>query len=169
MSMRISIQIAFATASFAAIYFVGLVFGIEFWQAGIYFEELFGGKPLPKITEVFVSNFWLANFLLSLPWFVLLGLPLAFPAEGTGFRSPASFVIRYLAFLSIELFLVFMLVIALLIPFLTYYGVMRSPDETSADVIPEIVLGLAAVVILCAVLRSWRGQSRSGSDHGNGP
>jgi len=63
------------------VFFIGLIFDLQFWQAGIHFEERFDDKPLPKITEVFVSNLWLSNLLLSLPWFILLGIPLVAPAE----------------------------------------------------------------------------------------
>ena len=153
--MRPSIQLFFSAASFAAVFLIGLVFGIEFWQAGIHFEETFEGKPIPKITEVFVSNFWLASLVLSLPWFVLLGLPLAIPRSGQGFRSPESYVARYLAFLSIELFLAFVIVQALLMPYFSYYAVLSSPTEASADLVPAAILALASVILIGATARGW--------------
>lgn len=160
--MRPSIQILFSAASFAAVFLIGLVFGIEFWQAGIHFEETFEGKPIPKITAVFVLNFWLASLVLSLPWFVLLGLPLAIPRNGIGFRSPESYVARYLAFLSIELFLVFVIVQALLMPYFSYYAVLSSPDEASADLVPAAILALASIILIVALARGWKERRTAG-------
>ena len=153
--MRNSLQIVFGACSFFAVYLIGLVFGLEFRQAGLHFEELFDGKPLPRITEVFVSNPWIANFLLSLPWFVLLGVSFIVPAEGSGFRSPGSFVVRYLAFLSIELFLTFILVQALLMPYLTYYMVMSSSEESWTDLVHAIIPGLAGAMLFVSMVRAW--------------
>ena len=153
--MRPTIQLLFSAASFAAVFLIGIVFGMEFWQVGIHFEETFEGRPLPKITEVFVANVWLASLALSLPWFVLLGLPLAFPRSGRGFRSPESYATRYLAFLSIELFLVFVIVQALLMPYVSYYAVLSSPTESSADLVPAVILALASIILIVATARGW--------------
>lgn len=163
--MRPSIQLFFSATSFAAVFLIGLVFGMEFWQAGIHFEETFEGKPIPKITKVFVSNFWLANLALSLPWFVLLGLPLAFPRDGQGFRSRESYVTRYLAFLSIELFLVFVIVQALLMPYVSYYAVLSSPSEPSADLVLAAILALASIILIVASVRGWMERRKAASVH----
>lgn len=159
--MRSSIQVLFSAVSFAAVFLIGLVFGIEFWQAGIHFEETFEGKPNPGITEVFVSNFWLASLVLSLPWFVLLGFPLAIPSR-IGFRSPESYVTRYLAFLSIELFLVFVIVQALLMPYFSQYAVLSSPDETSVVPVPAVMLALASIILIVALTRGWKERRTAG-------
>jgi hypothetical protein len=37
--MRTSNQILFGFFSFAAVFFIGLIFDLQFWQAGIHFEE----------------------------------------------------------------------------------------------------------------------------------
>jgi len=167
--MRPSIKILFSAASFAAVFLIGLVFGMEFWQAGIHFEKTFEGRPLPKITEVFVSNFWLASLALSLPWFVFLGLPLAFPRSGQGFRSPESYVTRYLAFLSIELFLAFVIVQALLMPYVSYYAVLSSPTESSADLVPAVILALASVILIVATARGWMEKRKAARVHNADP
>lgn len=161
--MRPTIQLLFSAASFAAVFLIGIVFGMEFWQAGIHFEKIFEGKPLPKITEVFVLNFWLTSLVLSLPWFVLLGLPLAFPRSGRGFRGPESFVTRYLAFLSIELFLNFVIVQALLMPYFSYFAVLSSPTESSADLVPAAIFALASIILIIATARCWKEGRKTGS------
>lgn len=165
--MRTSTQFLFASASFGAVYLIGLVLSMEFWQAGIHFKELLDDKPLPAITELLVSNSWLANFILSVPWFILLGFPLIAPAEGSRFRSPASFVVRYLAFLSIELFFAFVLVQGILMPYLTYYAVLMSPEEAWMDQVPAVVLVLALAILSGAILRAWLRHKRKGSDRQN--
>jgi cytochrome bd-type quinol oxidase subunit 2 len=166
--MRPSIQLFFSAASFAAVFLIGLVFGMEFWQAGIHFEKTFEGRPIPRITELFVSNFWLASLLLSLPWFALLGLPLAIPRSGIGFRSPESYVTRYLAFLSIELFLVFVIVQALLMPYFSYYAVLSSPDEASVDLVPAAILALASIILIVALARGWKVRRTAGGVQNTG-
>jgi|GEM_PF-1848579 len=163
--MRPSIQLLFSAASFAAVSLIGLVLGMEFWQAGIHFEKTFEGKPTPKITEVFVSNFWLASLVISLPWFVLLGLPLAFPRSGQCFRSPESYVTRYLTFLSIELFLIFVIVQALLMPYVSCCAVLSSPTESSADLVPAAILALASIILIVATARCWKERRKTGSAH----
>jgi hypothetical protein len=160
--MRFSIHILFGLLSFVAVFSIGLFFSLQFWQAGIHFEENFSGKPLPKITKVFVSNLWFSNLLLSLPWFALVGIPLAAPTEDTGFRSQASFVMRYLAFLSIEALLVFFLIVALLMPFISYYAVMRSAETKLVDLIPAGCLALAGSLLLVAIIRLAHSRRRNG-------
>lgn len=162
--MRPSIQILFSAASFAAVFLIGLVFGMEFWQAGIHFEETFEGRPIPKITDIFVTNVWLASLVLSLPWFVFLGVPLAFPRSGRGFRSPESYVTRYLAFLSIDLFLVFVIIQALLMPYISYFAVLSSPNEPFADLIPTAIVTLASMILIIATARGWKERRNAGSD-----
>lgn len=153
--MRLRTQLIFAGASFFAVFCAGIVFDVGFWQAGIHYERTLDGKPLPKITEILVSNSWLSSLFLSLPWFVLLGFPLLAAAEGSGFGGRESFVFRYLAFLSIEIFLTFVLAMALVMPFLPYYPLMKSPEESSDEVTSAVVLGLASVIFLLAIARGW--------------
>lgn len=77
MAARPLIQIVFASGSLLAILFVGLLFDGAFAQAEYHLEaRIQEGPPLPGLTEVFMEFGALSTLLLSLPWFVLLGVPL---------------------------------------------------------------------------------------------
>jgi hypothetical protein len=160
MATRPLIQIVFATCSFLAILFVGLLFDGAFAQAEYHLEaRIQEGPPLPGLTELFMEFGALPTLLLSLPWFVLLGVPLVCPSSGTGYRSADSFVLRYLAFLSLELFAVFFVILAMVMPFIQHYAVMRSDLRKPGDAFPSVIVVLGVLAILVATIRAlvrWR-------------
>lgn len=156
MATRPLIQIVFASGSFLAILFVGLLFDSEFAQAEYRLEvRIKEGPPLPPLTELFMEFGALSTLLVSLPWFVLLGVPLVCPSSGTGYRSADSFVLRYLAFLSLELFAVFFVILAMVMPFIQHYAVMRSDLRKPGDAFPLVIFGLGVLAILVATIRAF--------------
>ena len=65
------------------------------------YKHLLGGKPLPQISQFFISHHHLPAHLSLLPWLALVGTPLL-RSRAISYWEPQSFVFRYLAFLSAE-------------------------------------------------------------------
>ncbi len=169
MATRPLIEIVFASGSFLAILFLGLLFDGAFAQAEYHLEaRIQEGPPLPRLTEVFMEFGALSTLLLSLPWFVLLGVPLVCPSPGTGYRSADSFVLRYLAFLSLELFAVFFVILAMVMPFIQHYAVMRSDLRKPGDAFPLVIFVLGVLTILVATIRAFVNRWKRDAGPGEG-
>ena len=101
--MRAASQIVLCASSFVVLLILGNFFDIAFWQARFHAEHLLGDKPLPQISQFFISHHHLPAHLSLLPWLALVGSPLL-RSRAISYWEPQSFAFRYLAFLSAEMF-----------------------------------------------------------------
>ena len=152
--MRIASQIVLYVSSFVVLLILGNFFDIEFWQARFHAEHLLGNKPLPIISQFFITHHHLPAHIPLLPWLALVGAPLVTRSTVQSYWEPQSFVFRYLAFLSIELFLFIVLLLALALPFIPYYGVLEPPRQSVPELVVRAVFWLlAASVVFLAIRR----------------
>lgn len=150
--MKAASQIVVCASSFAALLLLGHFFDLAFWQARFHAESLLGGKPLPRLSQFFISNHHLPPHLALLPWLALVGAPLLRSRDISywEFQSSAS---RYLAFLAVELLLFLMLLLALVLPFLPYYAVLEPVRQNSIEFAVQILAWLMAASILVLAIR----------------
>jgi len=154
--MRVASQIAFYASSFAVVLILGNFFDIAFWQARFHAEHLLGGRPLPAISQFFISHHHLPAHLALLPWLGLVGAPLLTLSGARSYWEPHSFVFRFLAFLSTELLLFLVLLLALALPFIPYYAVLESPRQSTTELVVRLAFWLSATSIVVLAIRRTR-------------
>ena len=146
-------QIIFYVSSFAVVFVLGNLFDIAFWQAGIHAEHVLDGKPLPAISEFFISHHHLPAHLALLPWLGLIGTPLLTPSATKDYWDSHSFSLRYLAFLSAELLLFIVLLFALALPFFPYYVANPSPQQSAIELIFRLIFWFSTALIGLVAIR----------------
>lgn len=155
--MRPFSQIAIDALSLVAVFVIGSLFAFAFTQAGYHAEAISGGKPLPAITQWLISHDYVISLLTFLPWFGLVGVPLFTIDASEKYWDPLAFVFRYLVFLSAELLLCFMLLVALMTPFIPYYAVMAPPGCDAGELCTQLLtLALAGLVVMGAIFRAMQ-------------
>jgi hypothetical protein len=154
--MRIATQIILYAASFAVLLILGNMFDIAFWQARFHAEHLLGNKPLPAISQFFIVHHHLPAHLTLLPWFGLVGAPLLTLSATKNYWETQSFVFRYLAFLSTELLLFIVPLLALALPFIPYYYAFEPPRQSAPEFVVRLVFWFTAALIVVAAARRTR-------------
>lgn len=148
--MKILPQAIVYLSSLMIFLILGSLFDIAFLQAGIHFRHLHGEMPLPNITRFFVENHNLPVHLVLLPWLGFVGGPLLSFSATKDYWDTSFFIMRFLAFFTCELLFILILLFALLLPFIPYYGVLepfrQSPTELAIRVI--FWCGIAIISIL---------------------
>lgn len=160
--MRALLQVIFAGLSFAASFASGLFFGAYFPDVAAHAKNHYGGKPLPYSTELFAMNPWLATVLMTLPWFIFLGLPLLAPASRV--MGKDTFVARNLAFLSIEFWATLYMIHALAAPYLPFYPRLDLPEITWQERIQFGISSAAGAllgsVVVIGMFRKFKPRNR---------
>jgi hypothetical protein len=151
--MRAAIQIIFYASSFAVVLILGNLFDIAFWQARFHAEHLLGNKPLPAISQCFIAHHHLPAHLALLPWFGLVGAPLLTLSATKNYWEPHSFSLRYLAFLSTELLLFIVLLLALALPFIPYYAVLEPLRHSATELAVRLLFWFIATLVVLAAIR----------------
>ena len=151
--MRVTTQVILYASSFVVLLILGNLFDIAFWQARFHAEHLLGNKPLPRISQFFIAHHHLPAHLSLLPWFGLVGAPLLALSPTQSFWEPHAFAFRYLAFLSIELLLFIVLLLALALPFIPYYAVLEPFSQSTTELVVRIIFWLTAALIGVLAIR----------------
>ena len=155
--MRAAFQIIFYVSSFAVVFVLGNIFDLAFSQAGFNAEHLLGGKPLPVLSQFLISHHHLPAHLALLPWLGLVGAPLLTLSAPKNYWDSQSFALRYLAFLSTELLLFIVLLLALSLPFIPHYSVLEPPRQSSVELFAQLLFWSCTVlVILLAIRRRYQ-------------
>ena len=146
-------QIIFYSASFLVVLFIGNVFDDAFWQAHFSVEKLLNGKPLPAISQFFITRHHLPGHLMLLPWLALVGGPFLTRNAAKNYWDFQAFVLRYLAFLSCELMLFLILKTALTLPFISFYEVDEPPPYSATESVVRLFFWSAFLAIVFAAFR----------------
>jgi hypothetical protein len=155
--MRAASQIIFYILSFAVVFILGNLFDIAFEQAGFHAEHVLNGKPLPAISQFFISHHHLPAHLALLPWLGLIGTPLLTRFAAKNYWDSHSFSLRYLAFLSSELLLFIVLLLALALPFVPYYIANPPPRQSATELVVRLVFwSSTALIVLVAFRRIYQ-------------
>lgn len=146
--MKAASQVIIDLTSFMVAFVLGSVFDTAFWQAGFHAKKLLGGKPLPTGTEFFIKHHHLPAYLALFPWLWLVGAPVFTLHATRHYWDGPSFVLRFLAFISCEVLLVLMWLLFLFPPFVTYYGVLQSNEQSIPGLVARLLFWLVVLTIL---------------------
>jgi len=114
------------------------------------------GKPLPECTLFLISNHLAISYIFLFPWLLFIGLPLL-PFVREPYWDANQFVVRFSAFLSVELLLLFIVSFFYVIPFIGISGGMSDegpPPLTWVELSMRGLFWLTFLLILGAAL--WR-------------
>lgn len=163
--MRALPQLVCYAVSLLCALVIGGAFADVFWQVGVHARHnTFNGKPLPALTEALSENPSIALYLLLFPWLALLGLRLSTKAEARRFFDQQRFAVWYLAFLTVEFFLMLVMSVAAAAPFYNRYKGMKGADsaaETYVGISFWWLCLLVAVAGACRILQSLKLPSRN--------
>ena len=152
MRMRAA-RIVFYISTFAVVFVLGNLFGEAFWQAGIHAEKTLEGKPLPSISAFFIRHYHLPGHLALLPWLGLVGAPLLTRSSTKDYWDSHSFCFRYLAFLSVEIVLFIVLLLALELPFIPHYIANPPHRQTGLELIVRLIFWFSTVLVILLAIR----------------
>jgi hypothetical protein len=153
------LQILLLVASLLIVIIAGYAFEEFIRTVGAHFSIAIGGKRLPEIFEWLAGRRGLIQLLMLLPWFALVGLPLLTDAGVRRYWEPGSFALRYLAFLTAELFLVLMFFFCVSTTFSAIYLSLLHHHSGPDLPLGWIVVVLTGLLTVGAVVRI--GQRRS--------
>ena len=145
-------QIIFYSASFFAVFLIGNLFDEAFWQTHLRVESLLGGKPLPAISQFFITRHHLPGHLMMFPWLALIGGPFLTRNAAKNYWDLQAFILRYLAFLSCELILFLVLKTDLTLPFISRYLIDEPPPNSTAEIVVRLVFWSAVLAIIFAAI-----------------
>lgn len=154
--MRTATQIALYAISFAVLLVLGNVLDIAFYQASHHSKQIRGIMPLPALSEFFMTNHHLPAHLTLLPWFAMVAAPLRKSARDRSFWDAQAFTFRYVAFLSAEIALFIVLLLALAFPFLPYVAAIEPPRQHTAELVVRVFFWLSATCVVLGVVRRIR-------------
>lgn len=154
--MKATSQIIAYLASFVVVFGLGNFFDLAYWQARFHAERLLNGKPLPAFTQFFIAHHHLPAHLALLPWLWLVGGPLLTFSAARNYFCASAFVLRYLAFISCELLLFFVLGLFLALPFIPYYAVLEPFRQSATEYFVQIAFWAFVAGIVLAGLRRAR-------------
>ena len=120
------LQVFCYALTFFSVLAVGNFFGFFLPVDEVYFADRLPGKPLPEITLFFLAQHHAVSYFFLIPWLFFVGLPLA-PFHPFPYWDAERFLLRFCVFISMELLLVFALLMACFSP---YIGISSGMGET---------------------------------------
>ncbi len=132
--MSKALQVAAYTISLLLILFIGNIFDVSFWQAGIHYQALHPPTRVPMLSAFWIQNHGITTYVLALPWIGFVGLPLLFPHRMT-FWDSNLFSLRFSVFILCEFLIISVMLFALFRPLWIYhyYGVLDQSGPTSVE------------------------------------
>lgn len=148
--MRIISQVFIYFVTWVIVLILGNFFDDGFFQAGIHAKKIMGDKPLPILFQFFVEHHHLPGHLALLPWLGFVGAPLLALSTAKQYWDVPLFTLRFLAFFSCEFLLFLVLIFAILMPFIPYYGLLQNFEESATELAVRLMFwgGLIGVLIL---------------------
>ena len=165
--MHKTCQIICYVFSWFAVRFLGGLFDTAFGKISLLKQQVWGGMPLPVITEFFGAHRHLAAPLLLLPWLAFVGLPLVSSPATRDYWQPTGFFLRLAALLSAEGCLLLLYVFAVTSalpgsnPFVSYFGRLETRAETWPEWASDWVVWAVILLMVAAATLRWWQQRRS--------
>ncbi len=165
--MAAALQIITVVATLALAIFLGTIFTDGFFQASIHAQELRGDMPLPYASSILFQNYRALIYVMILPWIAFVGTPVL--SRTKGLPENDLFLLRFAAFVAVELLLTVLFLFFLLLPFIPYYALMDMRPNTRLECIATfgfwIILAIMLTLIFYrAVTKSRKTAAKSGKN-----
>jgi hypothetical protein len=119
----------------------------------LYASVYLPGMPLPHTVDLFMKNHFVIPYLFMFPWLGFMGLPLFVPARAS-YWDIGLFLVRFCAFVSVEIILIVYFSIACLFPLTGLLAGMGENEPKPDAWLDVLVVGpfwLFIMLILCGL------------------